>query len=646
MTGDENTAARLLLACKAGQLQVVMSLLESGRARPDGAGWAELTPADVEGNSGDWHYWRDRVCDWDPTPLHEAAGRGHVEIVGVLLAAGARRNPRASMAKCLLASCVQRPDIFTHEAGGVTPLHLAAQRGQEKVIRVLVEAGASVDILGGALAEPPLHLATRYGHTSAMLVLLRKGADINAGNCSHQTALHEANSTTTLELLLASGADKNGRATRCAKPLRISDTPLGVLVGTTDVRLTSESKAEEATKMVEVLLRHGADASIPVLLAPHDQTGPFVDSAEFLGATTPETSPCCHAPCPAVSWASAVSDWSPETSGTSESWSEIDIAENHPARGRCSPSVESAECLLSSPKSMWVGPPSSPNSLLPRAAENGAPGIVAALLRHGLDPAQQDEHRLTPLHYAAKQGQPAVLRLLLRAGAEVDSATPKERRTPLHVACRRARLGCVLELLRWGANLDALCVLSEDDFGLDSEDEDIYRTPFQVVGWADSRTNRGEHEAEDEIERRHNAIRRALFREDRWRRRGGVVVLRYLLKKNSSLEDDAPPPLSSRSCSRDHANIIPFENCLDSARAPWYDQDPKRGCPTTHGGDTEEGVGGEESDKRQRSVLIPARVDGEGSRSEGGNKTTHALAGLMRLGWIKESLFRKVVWYL
>lgn len=124
------------------------------------------------------------------------------------------------------------------------------------------------------------------------------------------------------------------------------------------------------------------------------------------------------------------------------------------------------------------------------ALQNGVPGIVEALLGGGLDPTEQDEHRKTPLHYAAEEGHLEVLRLLLQAGAEADFANHAERMTPLHVACRWARLDCVLELLRWGANLDARCVLSDGDFGVNCfVDERRHRTPLQMIDWADECVN-------------------------------------------------------------------------------------------------------------------------------------------------------------
>lgn len=54
---------------------------------------------------------------------------------------------------------------------------------------------------------------------------------------------------------------------------------------------------------------------------------------------------------------------------------------------------------------------------------------------------------------AAQGNHVEVLRILLRAGAEVDAPTARGRWTPLHVAARYTSFDCVVELLRWGADL-------------------------------------------------------------------------------------------------------------------------------------------------------------------------------------------------
>ncbi|KAG0484117.1 hypothetical protein HPP92_012201 [Vanilla planifolia] len=67
----------------------------------------------------------------------------------------------------------------------------------------------------------------------------------------------------------------------------------------------------------------------------------------------------------------------------------------------------------------------------------------------------RDSKGATPLHLAAKQGQPACVRMLLDKGALVcasmgDYGYPGS--TPLHLAARRGCLDCVRELLVWGAD--------------------------------------------------------------------------------------------------------------------------------------------------------------------------------------------------
>ena len=155
------------------------------------------------------------------------------------------------------------------------------------------------------------------------------------------------------------------------------------------------------------------------------------------------------------------------------------------------------------------------------------------------------------------------------------------------------------------------------------------------------------------VEATRGAIRQALQREDRWRRRGGVVVLLSLLNKSDPRNSDALAPdttipalpLLNHSGSAGIANVEKnFGNELDRDGATTVrdNQDAKRVRPTTPGGDAEESVGGGENGYRKWSVLICAMAEDK----EAGNPTKTALAGLMHLGWRKDSLFRWVVQYL
>ena len=91
------------------------------------------------------------------TPLHRAAGRGHVAMVEVLLKAGAEADPKSN--------------------DGDTPLHCAAREGHVAVAEALLKAGAEVDqkVNNG---YTPLHRAAGEGHVAMVEVLLKAGAEV------------------------------------------------------------------------------------------------------------------------------------------------------------------------------------------------------------------------------------------------------------------------------------------------------------------------------------------------------------------------------------------------------------------------------------------------------------------------------------
>jgi len=116
------------------------------------------------------------------TALHLAAGGYRVEIVKLLLAAGA--DPNAA---------------HNHRRG--TPLHYAADgyvsgpawnpERQVKTIRVLIDAGADVSAQDKNGATP-LHRAVRTRCAQAVTYLLSRGADPTSKNLSGSTPFHLA----------------------------------------------------------------------------------------------------------------------------------------------------------------------------------------------------------------------------------------------------------------------------------------------------------------------------------------------------------------------------------------------------------------------------------------------------------------------
>ena len=91
--------------------------------------------------------------------LHRAASAGEVDVIPVLVRAGA--------------------DVNATNKDGATPLHRAASAGEVDVIPVLVQAGADVNARGGNGGFTPLHLAAHNGNLEAISVLIQAGADVN-----------------------------------------------------------------------------------------------------------------------------------------------------------------------------------------------------------------------------------------------------------------------------------------------------------------------------------------------------------------------------------------------------------------------------------------------------------------------------------
>ena len=93
--------------------------------------------------------------------------------------------------------------------------------------------------------------------------------------------------------------------------------------------------------------------------------------------------------------------------------------------------------------------------LLFLAASSGLPGICEILLAEGADadiPAAIEG--CVSLHSAALQGFTACVRLLLRAGADVNYRSI-DGATPLHDACHSGRVDAAKVLIAAGANLEA-----------------------------------------------------------------------------------------------------------------------------------------------------------------------------------------------
>ena len=133
---DEWTEPRLHLAARTGNIDLALSLVESG-------GGADTRVKDVDG----------------ATPLHWVCQSGHIDLAQLLIKHGA--------------------DAVAEDNDGSTPLHWASESPHVELAQLLVRHGAKVtaEDKGGST---PLHWASRTGHISLARFLVNQGADATA----------------------------------------------------------------------------------------------------------------------------------------------------------------------------------------------------------------------------------------------------------------------------------------------------------------------------------------------------------------------------------------------------------------------------------------------------------------------------------
>jgi ankyrin repeat protein len=105
----------------------------------------------------------------------------------------------------------QRSDIHATEADGSTALHWAAQRSHLELVELLLAAGANPDA-ATRYKIPPLYLASLNGHAAIMARLLDAGANPNGTAHEGQTMLMTAalsGNADAVRLLLTRGAHVN-----------------------------------------------------------------------------------------------------------------------------------------------------------------------------------------------------------------------------------------------------------------------------------------------------------------------------------------------------------------------------------------------------------------------------------------------------
>ncbi len=191
----------LYLAARGGHVSVVKALVAAGadvhisKSYGYHSGITALHAAAAKGNAEAVQELLMAGCDPNVqasdggTPLHCAAEFGHFSVVEVLLKTTKEINKPLNV--CLGKRCV--------EADGISALHLATTTGNDKIVRMLVEAGCDVNAQASD-GFTPIHLAAQNGAIEVAKILLEAKCDV-----TNRAALDGCNGLTPLHLAVRSG---------------------------------------------------------------------------------------------------------------------------------------------------------------------------------------------------------------------------------------------------------------------------------------------------------------------------------------------------------------------------------------------------------------------------------------------------------
>jgi ankyrin repeat protein len=346
--------------------------------------------------------------------------KGELAEPPLCLIANEEEKETLSMVKLLLEVGA---NVNACKKDGTTPLHLFCLYGKISEVKLLLEAKVNTAVLTNS-GKTPLHWAIgrcssvyekqRQQNLEIVNLLLESGANANAANIDGQTPLHEAAGGGAIEavtLLLKAGANVNAVDKKGRTPLRIAYEyeKIGV------VKQLAEAGSSSAKQKEDQLLQ----LLIASMLGHIDRVQRLLDSGVNVNEADDEKRTALHN---AAGW-----------------------LQGHVIRVLLNAHAEV------NARDRYAN---TPLHCASKSLEN--PEEVGRLLiEAGSDVNAVNQGGYTPLHAAAEGGHAGLVKLLLKAKADVNLASLEIGVTPLHAATERKHINIINLLLEAGANVNA-----------------------------------------------------------------------------------------------------------------------------------------------------------------------------------------------
>ncbi|XP_052562210.1 uncharacterized protein LOC120413312 isoform X2 [Culex pipiens pallens] len=422
------------------------------------------------------------------TALHMASEMGYISIVQLLLYKGAQVNSAS-------------------KHSGITPLHLAAQKGFAEIVSLLLTKGAAIDRATTVYGQTALHFASSKGYLETVRILTKHRGNVNIKTQKKSTPLHLATRNGHFDvarLLLEKGADPNnttekGQKSFIEKAFDFFKNNLGnvneEIIEEGWTPLHSAAKNNDV-KIAIMLLENGADIEstdaleelTPLLVATKEGHFEMVKTLVSKGANVNFVS--SDKGWTALHWAAfenfkkivglLLKNGAIKSSTTTDGKTAQDVANTkkhtdivHMLLAETSSFItfdlesESESLNLIQNCLPKLHPAVTKERIdvdfelktedltpLMRACYLGNLKEVLVLLDEGANVRLGNTKKaFTPLHCAAQQNYPEIIRLLVANGADIDCVTSDEGRTPLFQASVNGAIDAVKILLEMGANV-------------------------------------------------------------------------------------------------------------------------------------------------------------------------------------------------